>query len=110
METWINPLEARLPIAPDMRIYCLFINWLEPFLIRFLVGTGLESPQSEATGASTRLLLKLTLQVHRGLFRGGVGGRHCGGYFLQLREQYGTETPRFSLESGINGPFSSAFG
>jgi phospholipid:diacylglycerol acyltransferase len=24
METWINPLEARLPIAPDMRIYCLY--------------------------------------------------------------------------------------
>lgn len=23
METWINPLEARLPLAPDMRIYCL---------------------------------------------------------------------------------------
>jgi phospholipid:diacylglycerol acyltransferase len=25
MEKWINPLEARLPIAPDMRIYCLYI-------------------------------------------------------------------------------------
>jgi len=24
METWINPLEARLPLAPDMRIYCLY--------------------------------------------------------------------------------------
>jgi len=24
MESWINPLEARLPIAPDMRIYCLY--------------------------------------------------------------------------------------
>jgi phospholipid:diacylglycerol acyltransferase len=24
METWINPLEARLPNAPDMRIYCLY--------------------------------------------------------------------------------------
>jgi phospholipid:diacylglycerol acyltransferase len=24
MEKWINPLEARLPLAPNMRIYCLY--------------------------------------------------------------------------------------
>ena len=25
MEKWINPLETRLPYAPDMRIYCLYV-------------------------------------------------------------------------------------
>jgi hypothetical protein len=24
MEKWINPLESRLPLAPNMRIYCLY--------------------------------------------------------------------------------------
>jgi hypothetical protein len=50
METWINPLEARLPIAPDMRIYCLYSLDSASGLYLLPIDMGWGNRQSEVIG------------------------------------------------------------
>ena len=72
METWVNPLEARLPIAPHMRIYCLY---------------GVGNP----TERSYWYYLPCPywdVKVYRRVIRGFVPRRWCRGHFVWLRKQF----------------------